>query len=66
MDERVRELLDRVRGTALTMGEAAGATARYAAKCAGQTVDIAKLNMKIFDLKTDINTLLREDRKSVV
>ena len=65
MDERVRELLDRVRGTALTMGEAAGATARYAAKCAGQTVDIAKLNMKIFDLKTDINTLLREVGQAV-
>ena len=47
MDERVRELLDRVRGTALTVSEAAGTTARYAAKCAGQTVDIAKLNMKI-------------------
>ena len=60
MDERVRELLDRVRGTALTVSEAAGTTARYAAKCAGQTVDIAKLNMKIFDLKSDINNLLRE------
>ena len=61
MDERVRELLDRVRGTALTMGEAAGATARYAAKCAGQTVDIAKLNMKIFDLKTDIKLTVTYD-----
>ena len=60
MDERVRELLDRVRDTAVTVGEAAGATARYAAKYAGQTVDIAKLNMKIFDLKTDVNSLLRE------
>ena len=60
MDERVRELLDRVRDTAVTVGEAAGTTARYAAKYAGQTVDIAKLNMKIFDLKTDINALLRE------
>lgn len=65
MDERVRELLDRVRGTALTMSEAAGTTARYAAKCAGQTVDIAKLNMKIFDLKTDINTLLRQVGQAV-
>lgn len=60
MDDRVRELLDRVRETAVTMGEVAGSTARYAAKCAGQTVDIAKPNMKIFDLKTDINDLLRQ------
>lgn len=65
MDERVRELLDRVRGTALTVSEAAGTTARYAAKCAGQTVDIAKLNMKIFDLKSDINNLLREVGQTV-
>lgn len=59
MDERVRELLDRVRGTAITVGEAAGVTARYAGKCATQMVDVAKLNMKIFDLNTDIATLLR-------
>lgn len=65
MDERVKELLDHVRDTALTMGEAAGTTARYAAKYAGQTVDIAKLNMKIFDLKTDINGLLREVGQAV-
>lgn len=60
MDERVRELLDRVRGTAVTVGEAAGVTARYAGKCAGQMVDIAKLNMKIFDLRAEISALLRE------
>lgn len=59
MDERVRELLDRVRGTALTVGEAASVTARYAGKRAGHMVDVAKLNMKIFDLKTDINELMR-------
>lgn len=60
MDERVKELLDRVRGTAVTVGEAAGVTARYAGRCAGQMVDIAKLNMKIFDLRTEIGALLRE------
>ena len=60
MDERVQQLLDRVRDTASTLGEAAGTTARHAGKAAGQMVDVAKLNMKIFDLKTDINGLLRE------
>ncbi len=60
MDERVKELLDRVRGTAVTMTEAAGTTARCVGQRAGQLVDVAKLNMKIFDLKTDINELLRK------
>ncbi len=60
MDDRVKELLDRVRETAVTVGEAAGTTARFAGKCAGQMVDVAKLNMKIFDLKTEISDLLKE------
>ena len=60
MDERVKELLERVRATAVDLGEAAGTTARSAGKCAGQMVDIAKLNMKIFDLKNDVNDLLRD------
>lgn len=60
MDDRVKELLDRVRDTAVTVSGAAGATARRAGKCAGQMVDVAKLNMKIFDLKTDVNGLLRD------
>lgn len=60
MDERVRDLLDRVRDTAVTMTEAAGTTARCVGQRAGQLVDVAKLNMKIFDLKTDINELLRK------
>ena len=55
MDDRVKELLDRVRGTALAVGEAAGVTARCAGKCAGQMLDTAKLNMKIFDLKGDVD-----------
>jgi hypothetical protein len=60
MEDRVRQLLERVRETAASMGEAAGTTARYAGKCAGQMVDVAKLNMKIFDLKNDMNQLLGE------
>ena len=55
MDDRVKELLERVRGTAMAVSEAAGVTARCAGKCAGQMLDTAKLNMKIFDLKGDID-----------
>ncbi|MEG1857971.1 MAG: zinc ribbon domain-containing protein [Pseudoflavonifractor sp.] len=60
MDDRVKELLDRVRDTAVSVSEVAGTTARYAGKCAGQMVDVAKLNMKIFDLKAETTDLLRE------
>ena len=60
MDDRVRELLERVRATAVDLGEAAGTTARSAGKYAGQMVDIAKLNMRIFDLKSEIADLLKD------
>ena len=60
MEDRVRQLLERVRDTAASVGEAAGTTARYAGKCAGLMVDVTKLNMKIFDLKSDISRLLGE------
>jgi hypothetical protein len=59
MDDRVKVLLDRVRETAVTMSDMAGVTARYAGRCAGQMVDIAKLNMRIFDLNAECNELLR-------
>jgi len=60
MDERVKELLDRVRDAALTAGQVAGVTARCAGKYAGQMVDVAKLNMKIFDLRAETAGLLRD------
>ena len=60
MDERVKDLLDRVRQTAETMGDVAGTTARYAGKCAGTLVDVTKLNLQIFDLNSEISTLLKE------
>lgn len=63
MDDRVKELLERVRGTALAVGEAAGVTARCAGKCAGQMLDTAKLNMKIFDLKGDIDRTCRPSER---
>lgn len=56
MEERVRELLDRARDTAVTAGDYAEAAARRA----GQAVDAAKLNLGIFRRKADVNGLLRE------
>ena len=54
------EMLAGGRVTAGDLGEAAGTTARSAGKYAGQMVDIAKLNMKIFDLKSEIADLLKD------
>ena len=59
MDDKVKALLERVKDTAVAVSEVAGSTARYAGKYAGQMVDVAKLNMQIFDLKTEINELLQ-------
>lgn len=60
MDERVRDLLYRVGKTAQAVGETAESAARYAGRRAGEMVDVAKLNMKIFDLKAEINGLLKD------
>ncbi len=59
MDDKVRELLNRVKETASIMSDVAGTTARTAGRYAGQMVDIAKLNMRIFDLNTECSDLLR-------
>ena len=60
MDDRVKDLIARVRQTAENVGEAAGATARYASRCAGNLVDVTKLNLQIFDLNGDANDLLQQ------
>ena len=50
MDDKVKELLDRIRSTAADAADAAAGTARVAGKRAGQMVDVAKLNVQLFDL----------------
>ena len=60
MDDKVRELLDRVRDTAVGAADAASQTARVAGKKAGQMVDVAKLNVQLFDLNGEFNDVLRQ------
>ena len=60
MDDKVRELLDRVRDTAVGAADAANQTARAAGKKAGQMVDVAKLNVQLFDLNGEFNDVLRQ------
>ena len=60
MDDKVKELLDRVRDTAVGAAEAANLTARAAGKKSGQMVDVAKLNVQLFDLNGELNEVLRQ------
>ena len=60
MDEKVKALLDRVKGTASFAADAAADSARAAGKKAGQMVDVAKLNVQLFDLNGEYNDILRQ------
>ncbi len=60
MDDKVKALLDRVRGTASYAADAAADGARAAGKRAGQMVDVAKLNVRLFDLNGEYNDVLRQ------
>lgn len=58
--DSMKELLERVRNTAETVGAAAGNTAKQAGKYAGELLDAAKLNLQMFDLNNEISDLMRE------
>jgi len=60
MEDRVRELLDQIRGTATVAADAALDTARVAGKRAGQMVDVAKLNVQLFDTNGEFNEIMRQ------
>lgn len=59
MEDKVKDLLERIRGTASVAADAAVDTARVAGRRAGQMVDVAKLNVQLFDLNSEFNDLLR-------
>ena len=60
MDDKVRALLERIKGTAGIAADAAAGGARAAARKAGQMVDVAKLNVQLFDLNGEYNDILRQ------
>ena len=60
MDDKVKELMDRIRGTASVAADACADTARVAGRKAGQMVDVAKLNVQLFDLNGEFNDILRQ------
>ncbi len=54
MDERVKAIFDKIRAGAAVAGEFASRTANSAGKKASEVYNISKLNLKTFDLNTDI------------
>ena len=58
MDPKVRELLSRVKESAITYGRAAG-------KFASEAAEKARLNIQIFDLNTEIDIAYKEIGKLV-
>lgn len=60
MDDKVRELLGKIKETATYAVDAAGTAARQVGQKTGETIETAKLNMKIFDLNTEIGVNFRE------
>ncbi len=65
MDDKVREIFNRIRETATVAADAAETAARQLGRKTGETLEIAKLNMRIFDLETEIGASQREIGKMV-
>ena len=60
MDPKVNELLERIRATACAAADAAADTARVAGRKAGQMVDVAKLNVQLFDANGELDETLKK------
>jgi len=60
MNETMKELLENVRRTAIQAGDVAADAAYAAGKKAGELLSVAKLNIRIVELKADVNVAMRE------
>ena len=60
MNEKLYELLEKVRSTAVQASDVAADAAYGVGKKANELLSVAKLNVKIAGLKADVNTALRE------
>jgi putative ubiquitin-RnfH superfamily antitoxin RatB of RatAB toxin-antitoxin module len=60
VDDNVRKLFDKLKKRAIDMGAAAEYTLKQAGRKTGDTVEIAKLNMKIFDINSEIDLDFRK------
>ena len=60
MNERLQELLDAVQRTASQVGGSAADAAYGVGKKAGELLSVAKLNIRLVDLRAEVNLHLRE------
>lgn len=60
MNEKLYELLETVQRTAVQVSDTAADAAYGVGKKAGELLSVAKLNIKVADLKAEVNTQLRE------
>ena len=60
MNDRLQELLDSVQRTACQMGGSAADAAYGVGRRAGMLLSVAKLNIRVMDLRAEINASLRE------
>ncbi len=60
MNERLQELLESVRTTGAQVGSAAAGCASCVGKKAEALLSVAKLNIRVMDVKTEINVQMRE------
>ncbi|NLT40383.1 MAG: hypothetical protein GXX89_07970 [Clostridiales bacterium] len=60
MDRKIREMLDKLREAAQSVGDNAERGAKYAGKKAGEIWDAGKLGVRVLELKCDISSLQEE------
>ncbi len=60
MDDKVKDIIRKVKSTATAAGYAAGKTAEAASRRASEMVEVTKLNLQVFDLNTEISMLHKE------
>ena len=65
MDQRVNDVLERMRQTAAQAAQAMGKAANAASKKTNELVSSTKVNLQIFELKNDIEALYKEVGRSV-
>ena len=60
MNEKVQQLLDNIQGTASCVSHVAVDAAYGVGKKAGELLSVAKLNIRLVDLRAEVNLQLRE------
>lgn len=60
MNDKLTALLENVRNTAIQAGDVAADAAYGVGKAAGELLSVAKLNVRVMDRRSAVNTALRE------